>query len=235
MDNTAQMPKLKMLMLIISNKDARKAEAVLRHFPAHICRGEGTATSEIMDYLGLGSTGKTIILCTVPWYKVQDVFDLLRKELHLDRPGKGIAFTFPVSGVSIFLMRLFSDDIRQEAIKHIQESDVNLMANPAAHSLIIVTVNQGYSDTVMDAARAAGAGGGTVLHTRRAGLEEAVNHFGIAMHKEREMVLILASQENKIEIMKAVGEKCGLRSEAQGMAISVPVDAVTGIDEDKKD
>jgi len=47
-------------------------------------------------------------------------------------------------------------------------------------------------------------------------------------------VLILASQENKLAIMQAITEKCGIKSEANGFVISMPVDGVVGINKRTK-
>ena len=95
-------------------------------------------------------------------------------------------------------------------------------------------VNQGYSEEVMAAAKPAGAGGGTVFHSRRVGSDETQQLWGITIQEEREVVLILASQENKLAIMQAITEKCGIKSEANGFVISMPVDGVVGINKRTK-
>ena len=41
--------------------------------------------------------------------------------------------------------------------------------NEVSHALIVATVNRGYSAEVMSAAKEAGAGGGTVVHSRQIG------------------------------------------------------------------
>lgn len=98
------------------------------------------------------------------------------------------------------------------------------------HSFLMVTINQGYSEEVMAAAREAGAAGGTVLHARRLGSEEPIKRWGISIQPEKEIIFILTEQEKKHEIMKVIGEKCGLHTQAQGVIISIPVDAVTGLE-----
>lgn len=220
------------MVIIIANKDAKNAETLLRGAPLqYMCRGEGTASSEILDYLGIGSTGKTVILSMFPSHYIPEILERLSRELRFDKPGKGIAFTFPVSGASLFLMRLASDDARQAFMKHM-ERNVSQMAEHATHSMIMAIINQGYSEEVMAAAKKAGAGGGTVLHARRLGAEDAMKRWGIAIQEEKELVLILAAREKKLAIMKAIGEECGLQSEAQGVTISIPVDAVVGFEKE---
>lgn len=95
--------------------------------------------------------------------------------------------------------------------------------------LIAAIVDRGFNNEVMDAARAAGAGGGTVIHSRSIDSEEATGFWGLSVQEEKEIVLILAEAENKMNIMRAISEKCGMRSEAKGLVMSLPIDSVMGI------
>ena len=79
-------------------------------------------------------------------------------------------------------------------------------------------------EEVMAAAKPAGAGGGTVFHSRRVCSEESIQMWGITIQQEREIVLILAEEEKKVAIMQAITEKCGAQSEAHGIVVSMPVD-----------
>lgn len=95
--------------------------------------------------------------------------------------------------------------------------------------LIIAIINRGYSDTVMEASRAAGAKGGTVLQARGAGSHEAEKFFGISIQPEKEIVLILTEAETKRAIMKAVCQSAGLNTPGRGLTFSLPVDDVLGM------
>ena len=81
----------------------------------------------------------------------------------------------------------------------------------------------------MDAARTAGARGGTVVHARGAGTEEASKFFGITIQPEKEMVLIMVDQEHKVPIMQAISRQVGLNTEGHGIVLSLPVNDVMGI------
>ena len=97
------------------------------------------------------------------------------------------------------------------------------------HELIVVITNQGYTDQVMDAARAAGATGGTSVHAKGTGTELAKRFFGVSIASEREMVFILARTEDKKPIMKAIMERAGIRSEAHSLVFSLPVSDLAGL------
>ncbi len=97
------------------------------------------------------------------------------------------------------------------------------------YSLIVTIINRGFSDEAMDAARDAGARGGTILYGHGAGLHEAETFFGISIHPEKELVLILADNENRDKIMRAIAKKVGMTAEGAGISFSLPVNNVTGI------
>lgn len=98
-----------------------------------------------------------------------------------------------------------------------------------SYKLIVTIVNRGFSTTVMDAARAAGATGGTLLNARGAGAHEAEKLFGIAVQPEKEMVFILAEEGKFKYIMKSVIDKAGLNTLGAGICFSLPVDDVLGV------
>lgn len=103
------------------------------------------------------------------------------------------------------------------------------MLDKIPYSLICTIVNRGYSDDVMDAARDAGAKGGTIMYAHGAGMHEENTFFGISIHPEKEMVLILSENEKKNEIMQAIVKKVGLFSEGAGITFTLPVNEIGGI------
>ena len=101
------------------------------------------------------------------------------------------------------------------------------------HVMIASIVNQGYSEEVMNAARAAGAAGGSVLHSRLVENEQATEFWGLSVQEEKEIILILANAENKLAIMQAISDSCGIRSDAKGIVVSLPIDAVIGLNDEE--
>ena len=95
--------------------------------------------------------------------------------------------------------------------------------------VVVAIVNRGFTDLVMDAALPAGARGGTVVHARGAGAQEASQFLGITIQPEKEMVLILVNREQKIPVMQAITRSAGLNSEGHGLVFSLPVSDVMGV------
>lgn len=97
------------------------------------------------------------------------------------------------------------------------------------YELILTIVNRGHADAVMDAAKEAGANGGTILHARGSGIKEAEKFFGITIQPEKEVIMILIERAKKQPIMQNICKKAGLTSAGRGISFSLPVSEVVGI------
>ncbi len=95
--------------------------------------------------------------------------------------------------------------------------------------LIIAIANKGYSETVMNSARATGAAGGTILSGRGTISKTAQKFFGITIQEEKEIVLILVKKELRPAVMSAISESVGMSSPGQGVVFSLPVEETLGI------
>ena len=220
----------RMLSLIAGPKLAEKAVKLFLQHGVPIqykISGMGTATSEMMDLLGLGTAEKTVIASILPRDKAKDLLLQFRELLEdLERKNRGIAFTLPVLSLNKLLARMMGRI--QTQTDEEERKEVPAMSE-RTYDLITAIVNQGYSEEVMNAARAAGAQGGTVLHSRRVGDSESLATLGLSVQEEKEMILIVADREKKKEIMQAIGEKCGVHSDAKGVVLSLPIDDAVGL------
>lgn len=189
--------------------------------------GEGTALSEMMETLGFGGIDKGILISTVPGDFGKAMLWKLHSELKLDTVNSGIAFTVPLTGASKIVANMMDHTSQNSSEEDVRKGE-NAMSR-TDHALIVAIVNRGFSGEVMDAARSAGAGGGTVIHSRSIGGEEAAGVWGLSAQEEKDLVLIIADIDDKVNIMKKIGETCGVTSKANGTVISLPIDAVMGI------
>lgn len=103
------------------------------------------------------------------------------------------------------------------------------------HEVILCIVNAGFSDDVMEAAREFGARGGTVIRARGTANPEAEKLFGITVVPEKEIVMILIPSNLKNDILHALYKAVGLKTPGQGIAFSLPVDAVVGLAPETKE
>lgn len=97
------------------------------------------------------------------------------------------------------------------------------------HELIICIVNNGFTDLVMDAARKEGARGGTIFHGRGTGNPDMEKFFGISISPEKEIVIVLVENSIKDAVLKAINKAAGLETNGKGIAFSMPVSDVVGV------
>lgn len=226
--------KLKLVFFIVDwNRagivsDACVEEKIRFHFTSV---GKGTASSEILDLLGIGAAEKAVVTCLEQEIGVPVLMKEVRKKLKAYGPGAGIAFTVPLSAINDPVLLIFKRSIlkNEKIAANSQNEGVNMPENNYSHDLVISIVNHGYSDELMNTARAAGAAGGTVINARGQAHEGAVKFFGVSVQDEKELILILTAREKKVEIMQAICQSHGLNSEAQGIVFSLPVDDVMGL------
>jgi nitrogen regulatory protein PII len=100
------------------------------------------------------------------------------------------------------------------------------------YELVLCVVNAGFSQNVMEAARAAGAKGGTIVRARGTANPESEECFNITNQPDKEIVMILTKKEIKDDIMHAVYKECGPASEGQGLVFSLPVNRTTTLKEE---
>ena len=180
--------------------------------------GRGTATTEVLDYLGLEATEKVVLLLAAP--RSSRLVRKAARELWLDVPGRGILMTVPIASVG-------GARARDELLQWQAEEDD--MEKEITHELIVVITNRGCTDQVMDAARSAGAAGGTTIQAKGTGTKLARKFLGVSLAAEKEMVFILTRIQDRTPIMKAVMAQAGMQTKAQSVAFSMPVTDLAGL------
>ena len=148
--------------------------------------------------------------------------------MRIDRRGSGIAVCLHLSSVGgrtalNYLISGKSDARPDMTVKEEEQMNEN------AYQLIVAITNTGYTDAVREAASAAGAGGGTVIHARATDAENSNKFFGMAISEEREMIFLVTSADKRAAIMQSIMEKAGAHTEAQTVTFSVPLDDAAGL------
>lgn len=183
--------------------------------------GKGTATSEHLLLYDLSQTDKAIITGFATRPTMKELIKQAKRKLYIDIPGNGIMMAIPVKAVSGG--KNLSDLINGQEIGG-SSPDMNF-----DNELIVVILNEGYSDTVMDSARAAGATGGTVIHAKGTGRAGTEKFHGVSLADEKDMIYILAPSGKKSEIMQTINRDCGTHTKVGAVSFSLPVSEVAGI------
>lgn len=186
--------------------------------------GTGTANDEMLGLLGLGETEKEILFSSMKRPKAEKILSTFANELHLSRPGTGVAFTVPMTAVcgssSLGYLSGGSESEKEEGEK--VHKDIK-------HELIIAIANRGYVDKIMDLARSIGVGGGTVVHTVGTNTEKEGKFFGITVGKEKELIMMVVDKELRSKVMKTLSDEVGIHTKAKCVMFSLPVSGVAGI------
>lgn len=94
----------------------------------------------------------------------------------------------------------------------------------SGYKLITIIVNSGHGDDVMEAARKAGAGGGTIMSARGTGTEADVKFFGITLVPEKDMLLIACAEDKHAAVMEAIGQVPSLNQPGGGIAYTMNIE-----------
>ncbi len=221
-------PRCKLLFSIVNREDAGRLKEVLDECSISLTfafAGTGTAHSAVLDYLGIGQTEKSILVSLFPETDEERILREIRVKMSLYRVGRGISFTVPLSGIS----EITAKGLLRAASEKTQSGRKFMKDEDRKYDLIVAAIAVNHVDLAMEAARAAGAAGGTVIRARSAENAKAEQFIGITLMEERELLLILAKRENKPTIMQALSDTVGLKTEAGGVIFSLPVDRTAGI------
>lgn len=106
------------------------------------------------------------------------------------------------------------------------------------HEVIFAIVNAGYAEDAMHVAREQGARGGTIINGRGVAREDEAAFFGITIHAEKELLMIVVEKNIRDAVLHALYKQMGMQQKAQGIVFSLPVSDVAGlvqhIDDEKK-
>lgn len=188
-----------------------------------IALGHGTANEQTLRLLALDETDKAFCFNIVTGQKWLELKKAMSSRLRIEAPGVGIAFIVPISSVGGKRELAFIT----EGIGYEKGEETSLKGTE--QELLVTICNQGYNEMVMDAARSAGAYGGTVIHARGTGQRNAEKFLGITLASEKDIVFIVTATENKNRIMEAIMKQAGMESKARAIVFSLPVEDTAGM------
>lgn len=213
------MERMKTMITIVDRGDGIALSKLYEQngVPLHLqVIAEGTATSKILDMLGLTHKEKELLVSFAPESAIDDLLARLDYDYRGILSVRGLAFSMKLTGISGSIANALSTKRKSEggAAMHSEKE----------HSLIWVTVNQGYSDQVMQTACKAGATGGTVIRSRWVGADKLEQFHAITLQDEKEIIMIACDRTVRNAIMDAINKEHGLKSERQASVFSLPID-----------
>ena len=184
-----------------------------------ILHGRGTATRRMLDLLGMESNARRIVVTIAGEEKTRQLIQEQKRLLYTGIPGHGIVLSVPIKSIG-----------GGKTVAYLSGGETpKYTPHPEySHELILAIANEGATDQVMNAARAAGATGGTVLHGKGTGSAAAEKFYNVSIASEKEVILIVARSEQKAEIMRSILKLAGPDTEAGAVTFSLPVSGLAG-------
>lgn len=221
------MENLKLLINIVKRESE---QAYLSFYKKHhvaffltsLCKG--TASKSMLDYLGIERNEMVMFQSIVFASSISKLEHDLIYQMGIDVPGNGIAIAIPLdSGEGNDTLGYLTGE------QQVTEMGEVTKMSDTPYALVIAIAEKGNIDVVMDAARSAGARGGTVINAKGTHGESKMKFFGMSIAEEKDIIYIVAKQSEKNKIMHAIMEKMGMETNVHTAVFSLPVEFVAGM------
>ena len=197
---------LEMLVVIVEHNKASKVLHLAdeKGVTASVAMlGRGTASRTIFDYLGLNDKKKAVLMLFGKTEEITDLADYLVEKLEMDKPNHGIAYI--ESAFNVF------------GTEDNANGSENIKRGENMYNAIYTIVEKGNADDVIEAAQKAGSRGGTVMHARGSGSEEARKVFNMLIEPEKEIVLIISEEAKTKDIVESIRKETQIEEEGKGI------------------
>lgn len=225
------MKGLCLLLTIIKRADIKEYHAFFEKHSVSVIYdtlGNGTAHEKTLALLGIEKNEKAVLISLITYPSLKNILQGLAQEMKIDLPDRGIAVAIPLSSIGgAKALEYYSAgqilEVDNESSKERNEEE----KMQTVQELIVAVYEKGYTDMVMDAAREAGAGGGTTIRAKGTGAG-AQKFFGLSLAEEKEMLFIVTATDKKKDIMRAIMQNAGIDSKAHSLVFSLPVTETAG-------
>ena len=197
---------LEMLVVIVEHNKASKVLHLAdeKGVTASVAMlGRGTASRTIFDYLGLNDKKKAVLMLFGKTEEIMDLADYLVEKLEMNKPNHGIAYI--ESAFNVF------------GTEDNANGSENIKRGENMYNAIYTIVEKGNADDVIEAAQKGGSRGGTVMHARGSGSEEARKVFNMLIEPEKEIVLIISEEAKTKDIVESIRKETQIEEEGKGI------------------
>lgn len=209
---------LEMLVVIVEHNKASKVLHLAdeKGVTASVAMlGRGTASRTMFDYLGLNDKKKAVLMLFGKTEEITDLADYLVEKLEMDKPNHGIAYI--ESAFNVF------------GTEDNANGSENIKRGENMYNAIYTIVEKGNADDVIEAAQKAGSRGGTVMHARGSGSEEARKVFNMLIEPEKEIVLIISEEAKTKDIVESIRKETQIEEEGKGIIFITRVEQTYGL------
>lgn len=206
-----------LLTILVPHGQARKIVHAGRKLGlngATILLAQGTVKSKLLDFLGINQIEKEVILTIGEHSKLTHIMEELNRLYKVTRKNFGIAFIIPITYANK----------QTETLQPNTEKEIQAM-----RSAIFTIVDRGRANEVVDATIAAGARGGTILHARGSGVNQAKLIFDMEIEPEKEIVLTIVESAQLEPVVTAIRQNSDVEKDGHGILFVLPITESYGI------
>lgn len=180
--------------------------------------GRGTASNSIIQMLGFGDSAKELLYIVSKKEATKKIIDAINEKCLSFKKPFGILFSIELSN----FMRLGNVENETSESKTVPTPSMAEKEKKmeTTHKLVTIIVQRGFAEDAIDAARKAGATGGTVINAHGTAKPGDAKFFGMEIVPEKDMLLILCENEKENAILDAVKNLPCLEKKGSGIAFS---------------
>ena len=179
--------------------------------------GYGTVRNKLLELLDLDDVRKEIVLMAAGREASKAAAEAIAKGMAFRKPNHGIAFTLPLSNLIGSLGNEYDKDSEDKVV------------TDTVYNAIFTVVDRGRGQDAVDAAKAAGARGATIIHARGSGIHETGMLFAMQIEPEKDLVMILAKDDIHEDIIASIRERLHIDEPGKGIIFTVGVSEAYGL------
>ena len=97
-------------------------------------------------------------------------------------------------------------------------------------SVLVAILAEDMEEQAIDSARAAGAGGVTILNGRGIGAEQKKTFFGLTYEGGQSVLVFVLEKRLSVAVLKRLTRDLELATSSKGVAFTLPLEHIAGID-----
>ncbi len=184
-----------------------------------ICLGKGTIKNSFLEFLAINESRKEIVLIAGERSIIYSVMEELNKKFSFDKPNKGVALTVSIK-----------EAIGARGLKEINYNPKESRgAEKSMYNLIVVIVEKGNGEHVVEAANKAGSRGATIINGRGSGIHETSKLFAMDIEPEKEIVMIISQSSLTEKIVSSIRKDIKIDEPGKGVIFVQEVNKACGL------
>lgn len=187
-----------------------------------IFHGHGTISNKFLNFMGIYDEAKDIVIMATSNEISKKGLDLISKEMKFEKKGNGIGFIIPLNNIYGNLCLSKEKNIEKIVTEDKKEED-------KMYQSIVVIVDRGLGDEVVESSKKAGARGATIIHGRGSGIHETQKIFAMPIEPEKEIILIITKKESSKAIIESINKNLEIEKPGKGILFVHDLDTVTGL------